>query len=102
MKPHELEAVRLFGMFTNRTFQIWHLSGSGNAANRATIMTLLCDVRMPQARSGVTSLRKALYKLSGVTGNCEAEQQDNLRDWCKQIESEQGWANDRNYGRKTD
>jgi hypothetical protein len=99
LTQHELEAVRMLGVYTAKTFKLVHLTGKHRAAHRAHVMSELCGVKMPQSKSGITAIREALYKLSGVTGNCEAEQQDNLREWCKQIESEQKWLESNTYGR---
>lgn len=99
MKPNELEAVRLLGVYTGRSFKLYHLTGNARAAHRSHVMSELCGKRMPQSKSGITAIKEALYKLSGVPGNCEAEQQDNLREWCKQIESEQKWVDSNTYGR---
>jgi hypothetical protein len=102
MKPHELEAVRMLGVYTARTFKWVHLTGKHRAAHRAHLMSELYTVPTPQVKSGINALREKFYKLSQVSGNCRAEQDDNFIVWCKQIESEQGWADDKCYGRKTD
>jgi len=80
-----IEAVRLLAAFTLDRFDIWMLSGAGNAAHRARLMSTLLDAKTPQSKSGVTAIRDAFYERLQITGSCGAHREDNFRESCRQI-----------------
>lgn len=100
LKDNELEAIRLVGVYTARSFRIDCLIGPAKSGCRAHIMSMLLNVKVPQSKSGYNALRDGLNRLSGVTGGCIASQEEELIHWCKSIETQHGWKTDRNYGRK--
>lgn len=81
MNPHELEAVRLLGVYTARRFDVWALAGSVKAGCRSHIMSKLCGTKMTQTKSGVNALRTAFHQLSNITGECIAEREYNFVAW---------------------
>lgn len=100
MNPHELEAVRLLGVYTARRFDVWALAGNAKAGCRAHVMSELFGTKMTQAKSGVNALRTAFNQLSNIKGEYIKEREDNFIAWCKEIEAAQGWDKDRYYGRR--
>lgn len=77
-KPNLPEAIRLLAAWTRNRFDIWNLSGSHNAGNRAIILSQLTGVRQPQSKSGVNALREAFYVALEVTGTCMAHREDDF------------------------
>ncbi len=79
------EAIRLLGVYTAGRFDVWALMGPAKASCRAHVMSVLCEHKMPQAKSGVTAIRAKFYAALGIAGNCEAIREDVFRQLCRTV-----------------
>ena len=82
MKTAIRDAIQLFRTTTDDHCDPWALAGRANAATRARIMSGLAGKRMPQSKSGVNALRKALASAVGVkweSGECMHEYEENIK-----------------------
>lgn len=83
-----IEAIRLLGIYTGGTFDIWSLAGHAKASCRAHIMRVLIGLeRCPQSKAGVNALREAFYLAGGITGECLAEREENFLAWVREVQS---------------
>ena len=83
MSENVKEAIRLTGIYTGYTYNLWALAGNAKAGCRAHIMSALVGKRMPQSKSGVTALRSALYSTLGIDGTCIADEEEKFKVICK-------------------
>lgn len=74
------DAKQRFVTYTNGTGDINVLYGPVNAPRRASILEDLTEQFVPRSRAGWRKFRKAILELYGVTGECMAEEDCNLRD----------------------
>lgn len=79
------EAIRLLGAYTGGRFDIWLLAGGSKASCRAHVMSVLTGQRVPQSKAGVNAIRSAFYARLGVTGEYEAQREQNFVAICKGI-----------------
>jgi hypothetical protein len=75
-----VNAHLLLGQLTDARFEVYALAGPRNAAARASLMTLLTGVKVPQAKSGVNALKAAFY--ADMRGECEREKELNFLEYC--------------------
>lgn len=71
------EAKRLFSRYTNGN--IGRLYGPVNADSRGIILTALTGRCVPKSRAPWNVFRRAMLELYGVSGDCKAEGDANLR-----------------------
>lgn len=79
------EAVALLGYHTNGRYDVWALAGPVNAKSRSRIMSALLGLKTPIAKSGITAIRAEFYRLSEITGGCDAEREDNFVEFCRSL-----------------
>ena len=83
------EAVRLLGVYTAGSFNVWDLSGSQKSSCRAHIMSHLLKGNM---RPGVPHLQTVLFKVAGIKPRrreMDVDAEKKLIQWCQDIESQQ-------------
>ena len=81
------EAIRLLGIYSNHTYDIWVLAGRSRASSRAHVMSALAGKKTPQSKAGVNAIRQAFYALINPAGNCEAIRSKNFQQYCLETEA---------------
>ncbi len=77
---------------TRGTYRVsdW-LTGPHMAQLRAQTMSALCGSKMPQSKSGITALVKALYSRAGIVGNCSAASDKAFSLYCAKLLGDTAW-----------
>ena len=84
MPTNVKEALKLLGIYTAGSFDIWTLAGPVKASCRAHILSTLVGGKVPQSKSGVNALRDAFYAVAEITGEYPAERERNFIAWAKE------------------
>ena len=66
-------------------FDIWTIAGGYNTQKRQLVMSALHGKKMPISKCGVTAIRADLYAALEVTGNCEANREDDFTNKCAMV-----------------
>ena len=85
MKQNHIEALKLLGVYSGNSFDVWRLAGPAKASCRAHIMSIFNDKRTPQSKSGVTVLRSSLWGLFNLSGNCQARRETDFINKAKTL-----------------
>lgn len=64
MNPQVKDAIKLLGVYTAGSFDVWMLAGSSKATCRAHVMSALYGRKVPQREAGVTAMREAFHALA--------------------------------------
>lgn len=86
LTENQLRALRLLGECTRqRPFDIWCLSGDYNAGMRQQILQTFYGTKWSRAKSGIGAIRAAFYEALAITGQCEAEREENFTAKAKEL-----------------
>jgi len=77
------EAIRILGIYTASSFDIWALSGRAKASCRAHVLSILLSESTPQSKSSVNAIRDAFWSACGITGECPAERERKFQLFCQ-------------------
>lgn len=86
--PNVTEAIRLLGVYTAGTFNVWDLSGSQKTSCRAHIMSHLFK---GNNRPGVTHLQKLLFRTANIQPRRreqDYEAEERFIQWCRQFQEQ--------------
>lgn len=83
MEDRTKEALRLLGIYTAGRYDIYALAGNAKAGCRTHIMSVLHGKRMPQSKSGITTMKNEFYLRAKIADGCGAEREHNFRQWAK-------------------
>jgi len=81
MNDNSKKATMLIYKATFGTGDLYHLCGPANKQLRISIMLLITGKKLPAYKCGLNTVMKAIYKMSGTTGNCGAAYRDNFKSW---------------------
>ena len=86
LNSNQLRALRLLGNCTrSQPFHIWGLAGTHNAGMRQQILCYFHGKKVPKNQAGVIAMRDAFYKALEITGECEAEREENFVAKAKEL-----------------
>ena len=68
---------------TRGSGDIWRLAGPYNAGARQAVYMALTGEKLPRAKTGVNALMDTLIRLSGATGSCPSDLEDNVIAWLR-------------------
>ena len=77
------EAIRILGIYTAGSFDIWALAGPAKASCRAHVLSTLLSKNTPQSKAGVNALRDAFYNACSIDGECPAHREEKFQMFCR-------------------
>ena len=85
--PQVKEAVRLLGLHTQGSFEIYMLAGPGWSRARQDIMTAMFGVpkKLPKSQCGITAIESTFIDFFKPTGSCAKAVRSSLADACREL-----------------
>jgi len=60
---------------------VYRLAGPDNKKARQEIIRIITGIKLPAARCGISTVRRGLFEVSGVQGDCLARKESALTEW---------------------